>query len=77
MKAVSDRQLWLQHQLEEMSLAMKLTGRPEARWLGVLADHARAIRVDIGNMETVERGLPPPRVENVRATLRVIERELA
>lgn len=77
MKSVSDRQLWLEHQLEEMSLAMKLTGRPEARWLGVLANHARAVRAEIANMETIERGLPPPHVENVRATLRVIEREPA
>lgn len=77
MNSPSDRLLWLQHQLEDMAQALTLTGRPEGKWIGVLANHARLTHAEVANMEVIERGLPPPRVANVRAVLRVVQEEFA
>jgi hypothetical protein len=77
MNSTSGRLLWLQHQLEQMSEALTLTGRPEGKWLGVLAKHARLTHAEVANMEVIERGLPPPRINNVRAVLRVVQQEFA
>jgi len=73
MNTVSGRLLWVQHQLEEMSQGLTLTGRPEGKWLGVLANHVRLSHVEVANMEVIERGLPPQRIHDVRAVLRVVE----
>ena len=77
MSTASGRLLWLQHQLEEMSQALTLCGRPEGKWLGVLANQARLSHAEVANMEVIDRGLPPPRIDNVRATLRVVQEEFA
>jgi len=77
MNTVSNRLLWVQHELDEMSQALTLTGRPEGKWVGVLANNVRAIHAEVANMEVIDRELPPPRIQNMRAVLRVVQEEFA